>query len=291
MTELSIVIVTYNTKEPLRRCLQSINVQRADLDLEVIVVDNYGKDGTGDMVRDEMPSATFIDPGKNTWFTGGNNLGVSKAIGDYVLILNPDTVIQPGTLQHMLASLRDNPNVGALTCRMVGLDGSLQYTCSRVPRYVDLLLGYTFLGVLLSGWRERRRAAMWYRGWERDSDKPVEVIPDSNMMSPRDLLNRIDTFDESLKLYFTEDDICKRILDAGYEVHFTAGATLLHEEHASTRLVQRTASQVYFDDLIVFCRKWYGGVAAAFLQALVIPTRAAMDTVQRLRGERTLDSA
>jgi GT2 family glycosyltransferase len=169
---------------------------------------------------------------------------------------------------------------------MHGLDGSIQRICSRAPGYLDLLLGYTFLGVLLAFWRNRRRAEMWYAGWERDTTRPVEIIPDSCMMSPRDLLSRLNTFDETLRLYFTEDDICKRILEAGCEVHFLADAQVLHEEHASTRLVQRMASKVYFDDLLIFARKWYGTPAALLLQALVVPTRQAMDMAQRLRGEQ-----
>lgn len=286
MIDLSIVIVNYNTREPLRRTLESIARETGGLAVETIVVDNASKDGSAAMVRENFPSVIVIEPGRNTWFSGGNNIGFARASGAYTLILNPDTVIQPNLLQAMLATLRANPRMGALTPQMRGLDGALQRTCSRLPSYADLLLGYTFLGTLLSGWRARRRAEMWYQGWERDTARAVEVIPDSCMMSPTGLLRDLKLFDEALKLYFTEDDICKRILDAGYEVHFTAEAHILHEEHASTRLVQRLASQVYFDDLIVFARKWYGGPAAALLRALVVPTRLAMDAAQRLRGER-----
>ncbi len=287
MPDLSIVIVNYNTREPLRRCLASIEAQRGDLSVETIVVDNASKDESAAMVRQNFPRVKLIEPGRNTWFTGGNNLGVTQASGDFVLILNPDTVIQPDMLQKMIAYLREHPQVGALTCQMRGLDNSIQRICSRVPAYTDLLLGYTLLGVILSFWRNARRTQMWYADWQRDMTRAVEVIPDSCLMSPRDLLNRLHTFDETLKLYFTEDDICKRILAQGCEVHFLADAVVLHEEHASTRLVQRTASQVYFDDLLTFARKWYGTPRAFLLQALIAPTRRAMDFVQKRRGERT----
>ncbi len=284
--DLSIIIVSYNTREALRRTLESIAREAGALTVETIVVDNASKDDSAAMVRQSFPQVIVVEPGRNTWFSGGNNLGFTHATGEYVLILNPDTVVQPGLLQAMVAHLRANPGVGAVTPQMRGLDGALQRTCSRVPRFADLLLGYTFLGVLLSGWRARRRTEMWYAGWDRDTSRAVEVVPDSCMMSPRALLAQIGVFDESLRLYFTEDDICRRILDAGFAVHFLAGAHILHEEHASTRLVQRLASQVYFDDLITFTRKWYGGAAALLLHALVIPTRALMDAAQRLRGER-----
>lgn len=286
MTDLSIIIVNYNTREPLRRTLESIQRESGDLRVETIVVDNASKDGSAAMVREAFPNVMVIEPGRNTWFTGGNNVGFAKSTGDYTLILNPDTVIQPGMLQTMVGYLRANPKVGAITPQMRGLDHSLQRTASLIPRFPDLLLGYTFLGALLTSWRARRRQAMWYEGWDRDSTRAVEVIPDSCMMSPRDLLARLNLFDETLRLYFTEDDICKRIIDAGYEVHYVADALILHEEHASTRLVQRLASQVYFDDLIIFTRKWYGSAAALVLRLLIVPTRLMMDTVQRLRGEK-----
>ncbi|MBL8133810.1 MAG: glycosyltransferase family 2 protein [Anaerolineae bacterium] len=286
MTDLSIIIVSYNTREPLRRTLESIRREGEGLRIQTIVVDNASRDDSAAMIRDAFPEVTLIEPGRNTWFTGGNNLGFTQAQGEYTLILNPDTVIQPGTLQTLLAYLRAHPEVGAVTCQMRGLDHSLQRTCSQVPQFVDLLLGYTFLGAALPFWRAQRRTQMWYEGWDRASTRAVEVIPDSCMMSPTPLLARLKLFDETLRLYFTEDDICRRILNAGYAVHFVAEAVILHEEHASTRLVQRLASQVYFDDLILFTRKWYGGLAALALRGLIAPTRVLMDAAQRLRGER-----
>ncbi|MBA3871142.1 MAG: glycosyltransferase family 2 protein [Anaerolineae bacterium] len=286
MPDLSIIIVNYNTREPLRRCLKSIQTHKAALNVETIVVDNASKDGSADMVRQVMPEAILVEPGCNTWFTGGNNIGIQKATGDYVLILNPDTVFQKDTMQTMIAYLKAHPKVGSITCQMRFPDGGLQNTGSRIPAYVDLLLGYTFLGVVLRSWRDNRRKHMWFTDWQRDTTRPVEVIPDSNMMSPLALIRRLKGFDETLKLYFTEDDICRRILDAGYEIHFVAEALLIHEEHASTSQVQRLASQVYFQDLLKFSRKYYGVISTLILQGLIWPTRQAMDIKQRLRGER-----
>lgn len=286
MPELSIVIVNYNTCEELRACLESILRERGDLDIETLVVDNGSKDGSVEMVRSFAPDVTLIDPSHNTWFTGGNNLGVQQATGEFIYILNPDTIIQPDGLQTMLAHLRRNPALGAITCRMEFPTGGLQRTCSRVPQYLDLLLGYTFLGVILAHWRQRRRHQMWYSDWERDSDKAVEVIPGSNIMGRRDLLVQMGPFDEQLQLYFPEDDLCKRLLESGKAIHFLSDALLLHHEHASTAQVQRLASQIYFQDLVTFCRKHYGTGRAFILQALMLPTRWGMDLAQRLRGEK-----
>ncbi|MBI1276631.1 MAG: glycosyltransferase [Anaerolineaceae bacterium] len=287
MPDVSIVIVNYNTCEPLRRCLQSIQTEAIDLDVEVIVVDNGSKDDSAAMVSKVMPQATVIEPGQNTWFSGGNNLGFQQAKGDFIYILNADTRLQPNGLQTMLAYLKAHPNVGAVTCRMEYPEGGLQHTCSRVPAYIDLLLGYTFLGVLLKSWRDRRRHVMWYTGWNRDSGQSIEVGPGSNLLCTHTVIEQIAGFDEQLKLYFTEDDLCKKILDAGFEIHFVEGALLLHEERASTSQIWRMASYIYFEDLLIFCRKYYGDTRAFVLRALMLPTRIAMNIAQRLRGERT----
>src|SRR3954464_15070914 len=109
MPDLSIIIVNYNTCEYLRPCLASIDTQRGDLSIEVIVVDNVSKDGSAAMIRSEFPRVVLVEPGVNTWFTGGNNLGVSRAQGEFVLLLNSDTLIQAGMLLTMVAYLRAHP--------------------------------------------------------------------------------------------------------------------------------------------------------------------------------------
>lgn len=286
MPDLSIVIVNYNTHEKLRDCIESILKHRGDLAIETIVVDNGSKDDSPAMIKSYAPDVILIEPGYNSWFTGGNNIGAKAATGDYIWILNPDTIVQADTMQVMINYLRANPQLGGITSLMQFPDGSEQPTCSMTPRYLDLLFGYTFIGAIFSGWRDSRRRMMFYEGWQRDSIKAIEVAPDSNFMIARDLLLDIGIFDEAMRLYFTEDDICRRILDTGREIHFVPNALLLHHEHASVEQVQRLASQIYFDDLLIFCKKYYGTARALLLQSLVIPTRWAMDTVQRLRGEK-----
>jgi len=286
MPDLSIIIVNYNTCEPLRRCLESIRREGGGLEIQTIVVDNGSKDGSPAMVREVMPDAIVIEPGYNSWFTGGSNIGAASATGQYLLILNPDTVIIPGALPALVAYLRANPHVGGVSPRQHFPDGPPIPICSRTPRFPDLLLSYTPIGALLPALRDRYRAAMFYADWDRTTTRAVEVVPDSSLLMPRDLWEQLGGFDEALKLYFTEDDLCRRIINSGREVHLYADALILHEEHASVSQVQRLASQAYFDDLIVFCRKYYGRAAALLLRLLVTPTRWGMDVVQQRRGER-----
>jgi GT2 family glycosyltransferase len=280
--KLTTVICNYNTREKVARALHSLLDTTGDLTHEIIVVDNASKDGSAEMIRERFPGVSLIESGANLWFTGGNNLGIRAAQGEYVYILNPDTIIQPRALQTMVVYLDAHPQVGAVTSHMIFDDGRVQSTCSQFATYVDLLLGYTFLGLLLKPWRDQRRRVMWYDGWDRTSDHTVQVAPDSNLMVRRTILEQIKGFDETLKLYFTEDDICGRIIQTGHEIHYVSGATIVHDEHASVSQVQRLATQVYFSDLIIYTRKYFGGVRAHLLQMLIWPTRTAMHLKARL---------
>jgi GT2 family glycosyltransferase len=283
--QLTTVICSYNTRDALARALESLLATTGGLDHEIIVVDNASQDGSADAVRERFPSVRLIESEANLWFTGGNNLGIRVAQGDYVYILNPDTAIQPGALHAMAAYLDSHPEVGAVTSRMIFADGTLQRNCSRFATYTDLLLGYTFLGLILRPWRNRRRQIMWYADWDRMSDRAVQVAPDSNLMVRRPVLERIGCFDENLKLYFTEDDLCYRIINTGYAIHYVAGATIIHDEHASVSQVQRLATQVYFNDLITYTRKYHGALAAWTLGALILPTRTGMNLWQRVHRQ------
>lgn len=286
MPDLSILIVNYNTRDELRQCLASIREHHAELEVEVIVVDNASRDGSADMVRHEAPEVQLLEPGRNTWFSGGNNLALATASGEYSLVLNPDTVVLPGALPAMVDYLRQHPQVGGLTCQLRHPDGTVQRNCSRIPRYLDLLLGYTLLGIPLAAWRDRRRERMWYADWDRATTRAVEVIPGSCIMASTALLRRVSLFDERLRMYFTEDDLCRRLLQTGAENHFLADVSILHEEHASTRKVQRLATLLYFNDLITFTRLHHGPWLAWLLVLLLNPTRWALDLKQRLADRK-----
>ncbi|MBN1563325.1 MAG: glycosyltransferase family 2 protein [Anaerolineae bacterium] len=281
--QLTTVICNYNTRDELAVTLDALITTTGDLTHEIIVVDNASKDGSAAMVRERFPTVKVIESGANLWFTGGNNLGIRAAQGDYVLILNPDAIVQPGALQAMVDYLDGHPEAGAVTSRQVFSNGTLQRNCSQLATYTDLLLGYTFLGLLLRGIRDRRRQKMWYADWDRTTDRPVEVAPDSVLMVRRPILEQINAFDDDLKLYFTEDDICYRIRQTGGDVVYVCAAKIVHDEHASTSQVQRLATHVYFNDLIVFTRKYYGRWRAWLLAALIMPTRTAMLITQSIK--------
>jgi GT2 family glycosyltransferase len=279
---LSTVICNYNTRAELARCLDSLARTSRDVSCEIIVVDNGSHDGSADMVREQFPDVTLIDAGANLWYSGGNNRGIQAARGEYVLLLNPDTVIvEP--LGRIVDYLDAHPGVGAVTAQERFADGRVQFTASRLAGYADFVLSYTLIGAVLRGWRERRRRRMWYDGWARDATRPIEVAPGSFLMARRDILARIGGFDERLKLFFTDDDLCRRILGTGAAIHYVADYWLIHDEHASIDQVPRLTQRIYFEDLLAYTRKYHGRAAAWMLAALLVPTRIGMALKRTVR--------
>ncbi len=273
---LTTVICNYNTRDELARALHALEATPGDLAQRIVVVDNASHDGSAALVREQFPAVELIEAGANRWFSGGNNLGIAAARSKYVLILNPDTIVQPDTLGTLVRYLDDHPAVGAVTARMTFADGTLQRNCSRFPAYLDNVLGYTFIGMLFPRWRDRRRRVMWYADWDRESTRAVEVAPGSCIMARRAILERIGGFDTRLKLFFTDDDLCRQIVATGAAIHYVAEATLIHDEHASLDQVPRLTQRVYWDDLLAYTRKYHGRLRAWLLAALLVPTRVAM---------------
>ena len=261
MADLSVVIVNYNTRDLLRNCLQSLRACDG-LDLEVIVVDNASPDHSAPMVDDEFPDMILLAQAQNTWFCGGNNIGIDRATADYVLLLNPDTVVEPDALPLMLDFIQEHPEYVGVTGQMHYPDGGIQQTCSKIPTYASLLWNYTPLGMLLPTLKKRVNQDLWYDGWERDSSREVDVIPGSCTMMRREDIR----LDGDLLLYFPEDTLAQRHQRPCY---FLADAKIEHYEKAATQTW--SATSIFFRDMMVYTRKHHGRLAMGLLWLLSRP--------------------
>ncbi len=273
---ISTVICNYNTRDDLARALDAL-IGAAMPDHEIIVVDNASCDGSAALVRSHYPDVRLIETGANLWFSGGNNAGLRAAQGEYALILNSDATVAPDTLSTLAAYLDAQPEVGAVTARMTFADGTRQNICSRLSDYRGFWLDYTFLGVLLPSWRARHRRSMWYADWDRESTRAVEVAPGSCLMLRRSLAAQVGYFDERLKLFFTDDDLCRKIIATGAQIHYVAGTTVIHDEHASLKQFPHVSQRIYWEDLIAYTRKYHGRTLAWMLRGGLAPTRIGME--------------
>ena len=261
MPDLSVIIVSYNTCDLLRNCLRSLRAS-AGLSLEIIVVDNASSDGSAAMVRDEFPEARLLAQTLNTWYCGGNNIGIEAATADYVLLLNPDTEVAPDALALMLRFLRENPGCVGVTGQLRYPAGGIQPTCARIPSYQSLLLNYSLLGYLLPALKRSLLAHTTYADWDRLSDRDVEAIPGAcTLMRRQDIV-----LDDDLLLYFPEETLARRHQKP---MRFLAAARALHHEKSSTR--SWFATRIFFRDLLVYCRKHHGAGRMLLLWLLSRP--------------------
>jgi GT2 family glycosyltransferase len=283
--DLSICVVNFNTCEILGRTLRAAQRDAAGLKSELIVVDNGSRDGSGPMVRERFPEARLIENEENRFFSAGNNQAISASTGRYVLILNSDAEILPGTLGELVGSMESHPGAGAVSARMLFPDGRLQRNCARFLTFPYLLLENTFLGMLLPRRRGHLRQWRGYAEWDRESERLVDVAPGSFLLVRREAIAAVGAFDESLRLYFSDDDWCWRLTSRGFPVRYLPIGGVVHPEGASIRRIRRLARRIYFEDMSTYAAKHFGRRRAAWLSALALPTRLGLALAGAVRGE------
>ena len=224
--DLSITIASFNTRAILHRCLASLYAHRGNLSMEVIVVDNASTDGSAAMVADCWPQVRLARNGRNRYLTGAQNQALAMARGRLVLILNSDMEVREGTLPTMVKWMDSHPEAGAASCVEV-LHGLPKVPLlSQSPR--EAMLRRTWLRRFAPG-----RPDHFINRAHESGQVEAEVVSDAFMMVRRDALAGIGGFDERLRLYYTEDDVCLRLRRAGWRIHFVASASVTHIGHGS----------------------------------------------------------
>jgi len=228
--DLSIIIVNYRSRTKLANCFDSLAV--ADLTgikYEIIIVDNNSGDDLRDFTaRSQQP--TLINSPKNLGMGGGNNLGIKKATGEFILILNPDTVIKNDAIKVLVDYLRVNPVAGMVGPKLLYPDGSLQSSCARFPNFFMPVLRRTFLGDYFKTIRDQSMMA----DFDHNSIKEVDWLMGSCLLFRRSLIlssgeifNPL--FDERYFMYFEDVDLCRQIRAKGFKVVYNPEAIVIHD--------------------------------------------------------------
>lgn len=288
--DVSVVVVNFNTREKLRDCLTTIQKNSGGLAVETIVVDNGSSDGSADMVRRDFPQAVLIANPENRYFTGANNQGAAQAKGRNLLILNSDTQVLEDSLTVMSRFLDEHSDAGAVTCRMFYPDGQVYNNAAKDFTFGRALLNCTFLGWIFRSLKERRNREFVYEGesWERSRE--VDMVGDCNMMLRRSVWNEVGPYDERMKLYYTENDLCLRVREKGYKIYFVAGGKVIHQLRGTVSQNSiRKISEIYQSDTLVYFRKYHGAFAAAALRALIGVTNVLYSLLHS-RGENIFTS-
>ncbi|MEE9394017.1 MAG: glycosyltransferase family 2 protein [Planctomycetota bacterium] len=233
--DFSIVVLSWNTEALTKACLNALRHCReaSELGDEVIVIDNASEDGSVAMIQREFPEVRLYENDRNVGYARGVNQGLRLATGRNVALLGSDTEVRPGTFDRMLTFLDENPEVGAVSPRLIHPDGRPQAACMRFPDLKVALWYDTFL----EAWKPKNEVLdrYHYRDWSHDSDREVDQPPGTCLLVRREVLDDVGVMDKKLWLFFNDVDWCLRIRRAGWRIWYLHEETeVLHHLGAST---------------------------------------------------------
>lgn len=241
---LSVIIVSYQSKDLLSACLKSIEKEMSS-DYEVIVSDNGSDDGTIEMVQKEFTFVNLICNRANLGFAKANNIALDQAGGKYILLLNPDTELTGSTLARLIGFMEENPSVSAAGCKVLYPDGTFQYSCGYLPTPATAVLG----GVTIN--RLYRRifpesdflgaSGLGPQALESDTHE-VETLLGACVIVRRSVLEKIGLFDENMFMYFEECDLFLRIRNNGGKIMYMTDTSIIHHAGGTTQSTGKSVS-------------------------------------------------
>jgi len=268
---LSIVIVNWNVRELLRRCLNSIYQAGGNsLELEVIVVDNASADGSVAMVREDFPQVRLIANAENLGFTRGNNQAIAQSRGRYVLLLNPDTEVIGDALNTMVRYMDAHPQVGVLGPQLLNPDGSVQPSRRRFPTLATAFLESTVLQQWFPDNRILRRYYVRDRG--DDEVQAVDWVVGACLLVRRQAIEQVGLLDEAFFMYSEELDWCRRFKEHGWQVVYLPTAQVIHHEARSSEQVKALQHIQFQRSKVLYFRKHYGRWPAELLRLFLMAT-------------------
>ena len=266
--KISIIIVSWNTKDLLADCLDSLmplskNLEAKNLGMQTIVVDNNSSDDSVEMVRERYPWVDLLDKKENLGFPGGNNEGFAHGEGEYVLMLNPDTIVHENAIEKLIAYLDSHPNVGAVGARLLNADGSLQESCYPRPTLVrefwrlfhmDKLVPYGIYDM---------------DNWSENKPREVDVLMGACILTRESIINTIGGMDEEFFMYSEEVDLCYQMQRSGWGIHWCPEAVVTHLGGQSTKLVKTEMFLRLYESKLLYFSKNHGLKAAKLYKIIL----------------------
>ena len=233
--DLSVVIVSYNTREILHRCFQALKEASAGLTLEIFVVDNASRDGSVEMLGEQYPEVNVIASAVNLGFGAANNRALVEATGRYIILLNSDAFLRPDALRLSIQHMDENPEIGLGGARLIGPDEAWQPSARCFPSVLNDFLSLSGLSTRYPKSRFFGRAD---RTWS-DHMQPAEVdwVPGAYSIIRPKALQDVGIFDEGFFLYYEEVDLCRRIKEKGYKILYWPDVVVVHLGGESSKTV------------------------------------------------------
>jgi GT2 family glycosyltransferase len=269
--DVSVLVVSYNTRELLGRMFAALNAARGKLSLQIIVVDNASRDGSAEFVRSDFPEAELIENSENVGFGRANNQAIPRAKGRYILLLNTDAFVAPDALSKTIEYMDTNLHCGLLGVKLVGSDGSLQPSCRFFPTPWNVFLSATGLTRLA-----RKTRLVDDMSWDHNSIRECDWVPGCFYLIRREVIERVGLFDPIYFLYYEEVDHCRRIRDAGWSIVYFPFTQVVHLGGESAKSVGTLTdygqvSELQIESELLYFRKHFGffGLARATLLSLL----------------------
>lgn len=282
--DVSIIIVNWNSREFLSMCLKSIFATPCELGLEVIVIDNASYDGSEDMVRQSFPSVIFIQGRENLGFARANNAAVANAAGRNLLLLNPDTEVVGDAIERMVRFLDSNPGAGAVGCRLLNTDGSLQTSCVQAfPTLSNQVLDSEFLRRMFP------HSALWgiqalLNG--RTPPEGVEALSGACIIVRREVFRAVGQFTEDYFMYAEDIDLCYKLKKSGLCNHYLGDVCVVHHGGQSSGASSESqfGNVLMRESIATFLRLHHGAhYARAYRVALAFTAMARLGALGLVR--------
>lgn len=282
--KLSIVIVNYNVKYFLEQCLRSVYKALPQVEAEIWVVDNNSSDDSVGLVREKFPEVKLIANKHNPGFARANNQAIRQAQGEYILLLNPDTVVQENTFEASLDFMDRHPGAGGLGIKM--LDGRGKYLPESKRGLPTPWVAFCKMTGLTRLFPHSERYARYYLGHlSPEQNQKVEILAGAYMLLRREALDHTGLLDEDYFMYGEDIDLSYRLLQAGYQNYYLAESSIIHYKGESTRKGSLNYVKIFYRAMVIFAQKHFSKRYAHFFGLfieLAIYLRASLSLFSRL---------
>lgn len=283
--DISIIIVNYNVRHFLKRCLESIYNSKVDnLEIDVYVVDNASIDGSNEMVKRNFKEVNLIANSNNVGFAVANNQAISRSNSKHILILNPDTVLQEDTLLTCFNYMEQNPKVGALGVKMIDGAGNFLPESKRdLPTVWNSFAKLSGLAAVFPSSKLFNGYALGHL--DRDKNHVVNVLCGAFMYVRKSTVDKVGMFDERFFMYGEDIDWSRRIGEGGFEIHYLADTMIIHFKGESTKKASLSYVKTFYTAMGLYVEKHYSGTKGKWFAKLLkvgISVRAALSGIKRL---------
>jgi len=282
--KLSVIIVSYNVKHFLEQCLHSVRAAIAGIDTEILVVDNASVDGSVKMVKEKFPEVICIANDDNPGFAKANNQAIRQSKGEYVLLLNPDTIVETDTFAKIIAFMESHPDAGGLGVKMV--DGTGRFLPESKRGLPTPLVAFYKIFGLSRLFPKSKTFNKYHLGYlDKDKTHQVEILAGAFMLMRKSVLDKIGLLDEAFFMYGEDIDLSYRIIKGGYQNYYYPDARIIHYKGESTKKGSLNYVFVFYNAMIIFAQKHFSAKNAQLFSILInmaIYFRAFLSIISRV---------